>query len=100
MGSISTTSILVHSGVERLLTLDRFFILVWALFNTHVLMRVRRRLKPLSFACVVLLLGLTKTYQRHKVFHAVMHLAGATGTALLVYELLDEEQEEENTMKI
>jgi len=96
LGSILGTSILIHSGIytqyaHQLLTLDRFFIFLWILWNTHVLRRVKHKRKAIGFALFVLILGANKLYQKSKLLHMLMHMAGSIGTTVLIYQVLDDE---------
>jgi len=96
LGSILGSSVLVHSGIQNLLIIDRFFIFIWIVFNTHILVRVRRKMKAIGFAFIVLILGATKMYQKSKFLHMMMHIAGSIGTTILIYEVIDDEKKEKS----
>lgn len=89
LSSILTTSLAVHGGMKRLLMLDKALIYIWMLFNGYVLLHVKNRVRPLSWAFLVGVLGWTKWYEKHRLLHVLMHVSGAAGTTVLIHELLD-----------
>lgn len=87
MAGMTTSSVLVHSGVDKILWLDKSFIYLWIVLNAHSVCVIRRRKKALLFAFLVLLLGGTRIYQKHFLQHASMHIAGTLGTLETMKEL-------------
>ena len=87
LSSMTVSSCLVHSGVEKVLVLDKTLIYLWIVLNSRVLFKIKQRTRALFFGIVVLVLGVSRWYQRHFGFHALMHLSGAIGTFELIREL-------------
>ena len=84
---MTTSSVLVHSGVDSLLWVDKGLIYTWVAVNSFVLSKIRdanERSQAAVFGAVVLLLGITRWYQRHVGLHALMHVSGALGTLQLI----------------